>query len=64
MACGAAGERGELVAEAFAGSGGHDEEDVATGGGGLADFALMRAEVMMTENAMKELGECFGDAGA
>ena len=31
----------ELVAEALAGAGGHDKQDVAAGGGGFADFALV-----------------------
>ena len=35
-----AGERGELVAEAFAGAGWHDQQDVAAGGGGKADGLL------------------------
>ena len=59
-----AGERGELVAEALAGSCGHDEQDVATGGCGLADLALVGAEVAVTEDAVKDFREGFGDAGA
>ena len=60
----AAGERGELVAEAFAGSCGHDEQDVAAGGCSLADLALVGAEVAVTEDAVKDFWKCFGDAGA
>jgi hypothetical protein len=56
----AAGQSGELVAEALAGSGGHDEEDVATGGGGLADHLLVGAEVAVAEDAVEELGEGLG----
>ncbi len=56
----AAGEGGELVAEALAGSGGHDEEDVAPGGGGFADHLLVGAEVAVTEDAVEELGEGLG----
>jgi len=56
----AAGERGELVAEALAGSCGHDEQDVSAGGCGLADVALVGAEVAVTEDAVEELGESFG----
>jgi len=55
-----ASESGELVAEALAGSGGHDEEDVATGGGGLADHLLVGAEVAVTEDAVEKLGEGLG----
>ena len=40
----AAGYGGELVAEGFACSGGHDEEDVAAVGGGAADGFLIGAE--------------------
>ena len=39
-----AGDGGELVAEGFAGSGGHDEQDVAAVGGGAADGLLIGAE--------------------
>jgi hypothetical protein len=60
VARGAAGERGELVAEALAGACGHDEQDVATGGGGFADVTLVGAEVAVTEDAVEELGEGFG----
>ena len=60
----AASERGELVAEALAGSGGHDEQDVAARGCGLADLVLVGAEVAVTEDAVEEFREGFGDAGA
>ena len=56
----AAGEGGELVAEALAGSGGHDEQDVAAGGGGFADGLLVGAEVAVAEDAVEELGEGLG----
>ena len=36
-----AGDGGELVAEGLAGSGGHDEQDVAAFGGGAADGLLI-----------------------
>ena len=60
----AAGDGGELVAERFACSCGHDEEDVAAGDGGAADVCLVGAEVAMTEDAVEEFGESCGDAGA
>ena len=40
----AAGDGGELVAEGFSGSGGHDEENVAAVGGGAADGLLVGAK--------------------
>ena len=40
----AAGDAGELVAEGFAGAGGHDQQHVPALGNGLADFFLVRAE--------------------
>jgi hypothetical protein len=55
-----ASEGGELIAEALAGSCGHDEEDIATGGCGLADPLLMWAKLAVAEDAMEELGEGFG----
>ena len=59
----AAGERGELVAEALAGAGGHDEENVAAGGCGFAHIALVNAKVAVTEDAVEELGKGFGECG-
>ena len=64
MACAATGERRELVAEALAGTRGHDEEHVTTRGCGLADVALVGAEVAVAEDALEEFGEGFGSAGA
>jgi hypothetical protein len=55
----AAGERGELVAEALAGTRGHDEQDVAAGGCSFADLALMGAEVAVAKDAMEEIGKGF-----
>jgi hypothetical protein len=49
-----------LVAEALAGSGGHDQEDVAAGCGGLADYLLVGAKLAVTEDAVEELGEGLG----
>ena len=56
----AAGDGGELVAEGLAGSGGHDEQDVAAVGGGVADGFLVGAEVAVAEDAVEELGEGLG----
>lgn len=53
------GKRGQLVAEAFARAGGHDEKHVAAGGGGFADGLLVRAEVAVAEGLMKELAEIW-----
>jgi hypothetical protein len=53
-------EGGELIAEALAGAGGHDQEDIVTSGCGLAYLLLMRAKLAVTEDAMQELGEGFG----
>ena len=47
----AAGDGGELVAEGFAGAGGHDEQDVAAVGGGAADGFLVGAEGCEAEGA-------------
>ncbi len=52
-----AGDGGELVAEAFAGSCGHDEEDVAAAGGGLADGLLVDAEAPVAEGLVEKGGE-------
>jgi hypothetical protein len=60
VAGGSASEGWELVAEAFAGSGGHDEEGIATGGCGFADLLLVGAEGSVTEDAVKEFGEGLG----
>jgi hypothetical protein len=57
-ACG--GQGGELVAEGFAGAGGHDEQDVAASGGGFADLLLVGAEVRVAEDPVEEGGEGFG----
>ncbi len=50
-----AGDGGELVAEGFSGSGGHDEQDVAAVGGGAADGFLIGAEVGEAEGLVEEL---------
>jgi hypothetical protein len=58
-----AGDGGELVAEALAGAGGHDEENVAAVGGGAADGFLVGAEGGETEGALEqggEVGHCSG----
>jgi hypothetical protein len=60
MSDSAAGERRELVAETLASSCGHHEQNVATGGCGFADVALVGAEVAVTEDAVEEFGESFG----
>ena len=49
-----AGDGGELVAEGLAGSGGHDEEDVAAVGGGAADGFLIGAEGAWPKVLMEE----------
>ena len=59
----AAREGGELVAEGLSGAGGHDEQDVAAGGGGFADELLVGAEVAVAEDAVEEVGEGFGLGG-
>jgi hypothetical protein len=50
----AASDGGELVAEGFACSGGHDEEDVAAVGGGAADGFLVGAEGGESEGLVEE----------
>jgi len=56
----AAGDGGELVAEALAGAGGHDEQDVAAVGGGAADGLLVGAEGGEAEGLMEEGGKLHG----
>jgi adenine deaminase len=56
--CGAsAGDGGELVAEAFARSSGHDEEDVVAFGSGAADCLLVGPKASEAEGFMKKAGE-------
>ena len=55
-----AGDGGKLVAEAFAGAGGHDEEDVAAVGGGAADGFLVGAEGGEAEGGAEEGEEIHG----
>ena len=50
----AAGERGKLVAEGFAGAGRHDEQDVAALDRGTADGFLVGAKSAETEALLKE----------
>lgn len=57
VAGGSAGEGGELVAEAFACAGGHDEKDVAARGEGLADGFLIFAEGGEAEGGLEEREE-------
>ena len=52
-----ASDGGELVAEGFSGSGGHDEEDVAAVGGGAADGFLIGAEGWKAEGCVEQGGE-------
>ena len=52
-----AGDGGELVAEGFSGSGGHDEQDVATVGGGAADGLLVGAKGFVAEGLVEQGGE-------
>src|SRR3954451_1286358 len=47
----------QLVAERFAGAGGHDEQDVAAGDDGLADGFLAWAEGGGAEGGLEEVGE-------
>ncbi len=49
-----AGDGGELVAERFAGAGGHDQQDVAALGGGAADGLLVGAEGSVAEGLVEE----------
>jgi hypothetical protein len=44
-----------LVAEALARSRRHDQQDIAAGSRSLADLALMRAKIAMTEDAVQEI---------
>ncbi len=53
----AAGDGGELVAERFSCSGGHDEEDVAAVGGGAADGFLIGAKGWEAEGFVEQGGE-------
>ena len=55
-----AGDGGELVAEGFACSRGHDEEDVAAVGGGSADGFLVGAEGVEAEGLVEQGGEIMG----
>ena len=57
-----AGECGQLVTEALAGAGGHNEEDVSAGGRGEADSFLVGAEVGKTEGLV-EKGAKIHDGG-
>ncbi len=56
----AARDGGQLVAEALAGAGGHDEQDVAAVGGGAADGLLVGAEGGEAEGLMEEGGKLHG----
>ena len=49
-----AGDGGELVAERFSCSGGHDEQDVAAIGGGSADGLLVGPEFFEAEGLVEE----------
>ena len=51
------GDGGELVAQRFSGSCGHDEQDVAAVGGSAADGLLIGAECGEAEGSMEEIGE-------
>jgi hypothetical protein len=60
--CASAGDGGELVAEGFAGAGGHDEQDVRAFGGGAADGFLVGAEGGEAEGGVEQVFEvhaCF-----
>ena len=52
----AARDAGELVAEGFAGAGGHDEEDVAAFHDGWADGFLVGADGGKAEGAVEVVG--------
>src|SRR6185437_852616 len=57
--CASAYDCGALVAERFAGAGGHDEQQVSSGNGGLAGFLLVGPEAGVSENLRKDLeGDC------
>jgi hypothetical protein len=53
----AASDGRKLVAERFSRSGGHDEQSVASVGGGSADSLLIGAEGGKAEGGMKQAGE-------
>jgi hypothetical protein len=53
----ATGDRGELVAEGFSCSGGHDEKDVAAVGGGAANGFLIGAKGFEAEGFVEQGGE-------
>ena len=57
-----ASDGGELVAEGFSCSSGHDEQDVAAFSGGAADGLLISAEVGKTEGLVEELVQVHGPA--
>ncbi len=53
-------ESGELVAQRFAGAGGHDDEHVFTGGDGADRRELAFHEVFKAEMLLQSLAELFG----
>ena len=57
-----AGDGGELVAERFSSSSGHDEQDVSAFSGGAADCLLIGAEVGKAEGLVEELVQVHGPA--
>ena len=52
-----AGDGGKLVAEALAGAGGHDEQDVAAVGDRAADGLLIFAETLKAKSGTEEGSE-------
>ena len=52
-----AGDGGELIAERFSCSGGHDQQDVAAVGGGSADGLLIGTKRSKAEGLVKQGGE-------
>ena len=51
------GDGGKLIAERFAGSGGHDQQHVAAVDGGAADGFLVGAEGGEAEGGLEQGGE-------
>ena len=56
-----ADDGGKLVAERLAGAGGHDEQHVASGDGGFADFLLVEAEGWESEDGGEDFGGVVSD---
>jgi hypothetical protein len=55
--CAAARDGGQLVAKGFSRSGGHDEQNIATVGGGATDSFLIGAKGREAEGLVEQGGE-------